>query len=311
MARIRSVKPQLRTSFTVASWPREVRYFWVLLWGYLDDRGRGIDDPRLIKSDCFPLDDDVTWPVVDDWIALIAKTPEEDSDLPTLCRYQVRGRRYVHAPKWTDHQKPQYVKESELPECPLHDSVENSEDSQKGSEENFKKILPVVVVGEGVVVGEVEEQKHSSILDSDHLFPAEAANTDSKPNTRASPEDFDRFWEIYPRREAKGAAKSAWARAVKKAGVEEILAAAKVYRDDGARQRAEARFTKLPATWLNAECWTDERPAPHSRASPASQLTEVNGMHLKPANVEAIARQQRMRAIQNQRDQQILEGPSP
>jgi len=154
MARIRSVKPQLRTSFTVAEWPREVRYFWVLLWGYLDDRGRGIDDPRLIKSDCFPLDDDVTGTVVDDWIALIAKTPEENSDLPTLCRYQVRGRNYVHAPKWTDHQKPQYVKESELPECPLHESLENPEDSQNGSEENIKKILPVVVVGEGV--GEVE-----------------------------------------------------------------------------------------------------------------------------------------------------------
>jgi predicted GIY-YIG superfamily endonuclease len=30
MARIRSVKPELRVSEVVASWPREVRYFWVL-----------------------------------------------------------------------------------------------------------------------------------------------------------------------------------------------------------------------------------------------------------------------------------------
>ena len=40
MARIRSVKPALRTSRVVASWPWPVRYFWVLLWGYLDDHGR-------------------------------------------------------------------------------------------------------------------------------------------------------------------------------------------------------------------------------------------------------------------------------
>ena len=43
MARIRSIKPELRTSLTVATWPREARYFWVLLWGYLDDHGYGLD----------------------------------------------------------------------------------------------------------------------------------------------------------------------------------------------------------------------------------------------------------------------------
>ena len=194
MARIRSVKPQLRTSFTVAEWPREVRYFWVLLWGYLDDRGRGIDDPRLIKSDCFPLDDDVTGAVVDDWIALIAKTPEENSDLPTLCRYEVRGRHYVHAPKWTDHQKPQYVKESELPECPLHDSVENPEDSQSGSEENLKKILPVVgvVEGEGEGVGVGEGARPSDAPRERAAEPGKPKPVKPKPAPKGSrlPEDF-------------------------------------------------------------------------------------------------------------------------
>lgn len=43
------------------------------------------------------------------------------------------------------------------------------------------------------------------------------------------------------------------------------------------------------------------------RASPRSQLVEVNGMHLKPANVEAIARQQRMAALDAKR-QTTLEG---
>lgn len=88
-----------------------------------------------------------------------------------------------------------------------------------------------------------------------------------KPKTRADPKDFERFWEIYPRREGKGAAKTAWAKAIKKATVDEILSGAKAYRDDGARQRSEAKYTKQPATWLNAECWTDERPA-NGRASP-------------------------------------------
>jgi hypothetical protein len=135
----------------------------------------------------------------------------------------------------------------------------------------------------------------------------QVVDVESKP-ARADPKAFDQFWEIYPRREAKGAAKAAWAKAIKKAAIAAILDGARAYRDDGARQRSEAKFTKLPATWLNAECWTDERPVSNGRASPRDQLTEVNGMRLKPANVEAIARQQRMQALQAQRDQQTLEG---
>lgn len=86
-------------------------------------------------------------------------------------------------------------------------------------------------------------------------LPADAI----KPKARADPNAFEAFWEIYPRREAKGAAKTAWAKAIKVAPVDVILAGARAYRDDGARRRSEPKFTKLPATWLNAECWTDER----------------------------------------------------
>ena len=32
MARIRSIKPEMRTSITVSLWPREVRYFFILLF---------------------------------------------------------------------------------------------------------------------------------------------------------------------------------------------------------------------------------------------------------------------------------------
>lgn len=52
---------------------------------------------------------------------------------------------------------------------------------------------------------------------------------------------------------------------------------------------------------------------PNGRASPSSQLTEVNGMLLKPSNVEAHARQQRMQALQAKHEaaQQLALGGSP
>jgi hypothetical protein len=116
MARIRSVKPELRTSLTVVQWPREVRYFWVLLWGYLDDHGYGVDDVRLIKADCFPLDDDITVADVDKWLDLIAHTIVPDEP-PPLCRYEVHGRRFLHATKWADHQRPQHPGMPKHPPC--------------------------------------------------------------------------------------------------------------------------------------------------------------------------------------------------
>ncbi|MFC8065439.1 hypothetical protein [Streptomyces sp. NPDC057293] len=111
MARIRSIKPEMRTSITVSMWPREVRYFFVLLWGYFDDYGRGVDDELLIASDCFPRDRDVTPERVDDWLELIAEAGP-------LCRYEVDGRRYLHAPNWREHQKPSHPTRSKVPPCP-------------------------------------------------------------------------------------------------------------------------------------------------------------------------------------------------
>lgn len=111
MARIRSIKPELRTSITVSTWPMDVRYFFVLLWGYLDDYGRGVDDELLISSDCFPRDRTVTPDVVDGWLELMA-------DAGPLCRYEVDGRRYLHCPNWSEHQKPQHPAKPRIPPCP-------------------------------------------------------------------------------------------------------------------------------------------------------------------------------------------------
>ena len=124
MARIRSVKPELRRSLTVAAWPRDVRYAWVLLWGYLDDHGRGVDDIRLLVADLFPLDRDVTERKLEGWLARMCEKPEHDpEESPALCRYEVRGRRYLHAVKWTSHQRVSHPMESRIPPCPTHEEA--------------------------------------------------------------------------------------------------------------------------------------------------------------------------------------------
>lgn len=77
--------------------------------------------------------------------------------------------------------------------------------------------------------------------------------------------DFDRFWETYPKRVARGAARKAFAKARKSATAEQIIAGAERY----ARQvqGKDPKFTKHPATWLNSECWEDEAPPPGRQLS--------------------------------------------
>lgn len=115
MARIRSVSPGLRTSETAAAWDREARYTWVLLWGYLDDYGRGVDNPKVIAADCYPLDDDVTTQMMRDWLDLY-------ENAGSTCRYEFEGKRYLHVLNWSDHQKPQHPSKARIVPCPKHES---------------------------------------------------------------------------------------------------------------------------------------------------------------------------------------------
>jgi hypothetical protein len=70
---------------------------------------------------------------------------------------------------------------------------------------------------------------------------------------------FDAFWEIWPRRVGKGAARKAYDRALKRATIDEI--------HEGARRvaalwktmpPADRQFVPYPERWLNADRWADE-----------------------------------------------------
>lgn len=128
MARIRSIKPELRTSDLVASWPIEMRYFFVLLWGYLDDRGRGLDVPKTIAGDCFPHDEKITPSKVDKWLDRM-RIGSHGKEGP-ICRYEVDGRRYLHCLNWPEHQKPNRPTPSRLPRCPTHEPLSESDEGK-------------------------------------------------------------------------------------------------------------------------------------------------------------------------------------
>jgi hypothetical protein len=71
------------------------------------------------------------------------------------------------------------------------------------------------------------------------------------------PGAFTAFWKAYPRRGSPAAAEKAWNRALAEgADPALIIAAASFYALE--RKMQDPKYTKLPATWLNARCWEDE-----------------------------------------------------
>ena len=116
MARIRSIKPALYSSLTVCDWPIPIRWTFVGLFTYMDDAGRGIDEPRLVKSELYPLDDAMTPKKVDEHMAAIA------ADGP-LCRYEVSGKKYCHLTAWREHQRINRPTPSRIPACPTHEQL--------------------------------------------------------------------------------------------------------------------------------------------------------------------------------------------
>lgn len=111
MARIRSIKPEIRTSEKVNSWPVEVRYFWIMLWGYVDDHGKGRDNAKLIVADTYPLDDKVGPQHIEKWMDLLEQAR-------VIRRYEVGGTRYFLIVNWGEHQRPSHPARSVVPDPP-------------------------------------------------------------------------------------------------------------------------------------------------------------------------------------------------
>lgn len=92
---------------------------------------------------------------------------------------------------------------------------------------------------------ETEERKEEREVSLSLPIPTKPA--------RAAPvgAEFERFWQAYPRKVAKGGARKAWLVAIRNADPESIISAvcASTWRNN--------EYDPHPATWLNGERWLD------------------------------------------------------
>jgi hypothetical protein len=106
--------------------------------------------------------------------------------------------------------------------------------------------------------------------------PQRPGRLPSEISTIAPEDGFEEFWQGYPLKVGKGAARRAWAKAITKASPEKIIAAVRRYAVcETARMTAgdnpDFRYTAHPATWLNAERWDDEATPAVTTSKPSPQ----------------------------------------
>jgi hypothetical protein len=130
----------------------------------------------------------------------------------------------------------------------------------------------------------VSEAEKTLVSDTENLsfhpekpWPAkETLSKESSKNHRkkdSPPDDeaFEAWWCHYPKKVAKGQARKTYQAVIRKGAATEAELLSGVMRYAHERTDQDDKYTKYPATWLNAECWLDA-PA----ASPARKGSQHN-----------------------------------
>lgn len=87
---------------------------------------------------------------------------------------------------------------------------------------------------------------------------------------------FEAFWSAYPKKRAKGDAKKAFLKALKRASVHDIARGLKRDKVSADWVKDGGQFIPYPASWLNASRWEDENVIPFhgAFAEPKSDTTD-------------------------------------
>ena len=237
MAKTRMLKHDLRTSEKVASWPIEIRYFWVLLWGYVDDHGKAKDNPLLVKADTFPLDPDITGDVIDGWLWRIA----EDG---VIARYAVDGTDYLQVVNWKEHQKPPHPTADVLPSSsdPRVVVRELPASCMKDAGATHAALTPVLGLGL-VGVGSVIESS--------------PAVTDSTNQNLI--ELFESAYSHWPKKVERKVALERFKSAAKRIPLDTLVQSIVTFGDTYAAT-TEKQFVPALGVWLNGDRWADDLP---------------------------------------------------
>jgi hypothetical protein len=251
MAKIRGFKPGLWTDDDFVELSPWARLLWMGMWTFACDNGHLPDKSKQIKMQVLPADE-----------VNCAELLRELADRGRITREDG----WITIPNLTYHQKPdrRYFATCSKEGCeepPQTDSQRKSRRVHAVHSPGARRLHATEGDGEGEVM--VKVMVNNPLSD--------------KSDQSASPNRFDEFWNTYDHKVSRKKAETAYRAALKKPGVTDdlLISAAAQYVGWVKRDGKHPQFTKHPTTWLNGECWRDERTertAPLTRTQQHLQL---------------------------------------
>lgn len=116
-----------------------------------------------------------------------------------------------------------------------------------------------------------DTERHPKRITNNDITNNELQITNNEITKTEINNNFDEFYSLYPRKEAKQKALQAYLKAIKKVDKDTLLEGLKKYIDYIKTNKKEREFIKHPATWLNQGCWEDE----YSVKANAQNLADV------------------------------------
>lgn len=104
MARIRTIKPDFYTDETLGECSPTTRLLFIGMWSHADDHGNLDRSSKQLRAQVFPYDSLECEPLIQE---LLSKE--------LVIEYQYEGKKYLHVPGFTEHQK---IEKKSLPKFP-------------------------------------------------------------------------------------------------------------------------------------------------------------------------------------------------
>ena len=218
----RIIKESICTSDSVdqLSWFEEVLFYRLIV--NCDDFGRFDGRTAVIKNRLFPLKDNLTIKSVE-----IAINKLASAGLVAL--YVFEGKPYLYLPTWNEHQTIR-AKRSKYPEP-----------------ENICKQM----------ISDASKCSRNPIQSNPNPIQSES-ESESEFNTRKALDPaFDAFWQVYPKKTGKEAARKAFKK-IPKSAHSLLVPAVEAQKKSRQWMEENGRFIPNPATWLNQGRWEDE-----------------------------------------------------
>lgn len=234
----RDIKESCRTSKNLAELSHGAeRLFWRMTT-YADDYGRMPADADIVRAACFPrLLERVSVKDVDKWLDEMRRVKL------ISCYNDSVGHHILFFLTWRAHQRTR-AKHSKY-DSPSSASICQHMTAYVAFRSEDTEVLP--------------KTPNTTVTTEDTVLRAREGSVSA----------FEQFWNVYPKKIGKGAARKAWEH--KHPQLEVVLAAVTAQIGFPEWQRDRGRFIPHPATWLNQERWCDQ---PHTGNGTRASLNE-------------------------------------